>query len=94
MSKNIVAKAFSAAEPAVFNAWEKEFAQMHPNSFNVKKLNLINPIRRKYQLPSDQQTPGVKSPDQPKVEPPAAAPVTGASPKVLRPMFKPKPKIN
>ena len=72
---------------------------MHPNSFTVQKLNLINPIRRKYPLKSvpekiilkaDTQThtPTAELPTQSKPTPPA----TAAKPAVPRPVFKPKPK--
>jgi hypothetical protein len=93
VSKKIDAKAFSAAEPAVFNVWEREFEQMHPNSFTIQKLNLINPIRRKYQLPLDQQPPVSPAlvPNSPNPE--SATQSTASAPKVPRPMMKPKPKI-
>jgi len=91
-SKKIDAKAFSVAEPAVFHAWEQEFAQMHPNSFTVQKLNLINPIRRKYLLPLDQ--PVKPAEETSKVQAPPSASPTTAAPKVARPMIKPKPKIS
>lgn len=50
-SKKIDPAAFRAAEPELWETWKTEFDQIHPNSFTVQKLNLINPIRRKYQLP-------------------------------------------
>jgi hypothetical protein len=87
ISKKIDASAFSAAEPALYKSWENEFVQMHPNSFTVQKLNLINPIRRKYPLPLQPMFPEVQ-PEPAKPETPAAAP------KQMRPMIKPKPKIN
>jgi hypothetical protein len=97
VSKKIDAKAFSAAEPALFAAWESEFGQMHPNSFTVQKLNLINPIRRKYLLPV-QETPTVKNlagEEQRQQVPETQPKVTPASPpKVPRPMIKPKPKMD
>ena len=49
-SKKIDADAFLRAEAGVYHSWKKEFAEMHPNSFTLQKLNLINPIRRKYGL--------------------------------------------
>jgi len=49
-SKRIDSGAFRDAEPELWEAWKKEFEQMHPNSFTVQKLNLINPVRRKYLL--------------------------------------------
>jgi hypothetical protein len=89
ISKKINASAFSAAEPVVYANWEAEFPQMHPNSFTVQKLNLINPIRRKYPLPF--QPPQPKETEGIKVSPDAAA---ASAPKVARPMMKPKPKIS
>src|SRR4051812_15155722 len=50
ISKKIDGKTFQEAEPKVYKDWEYEFDQMHPNSFTLQKLNLINPIRRKYIL--------------------------------------------
>jgi hypothetical protein len=87
-SKKIDARAFAAAEPALYKAWEFEFSQMHPNSFTVQKLNLINPIRRKYIVKAEPPPPQAAQPDSPKNETPAAGP------KPARPMMKPKPKIN
>jgi hypothetical protein len=49
-SKKIDSAAFQRAEPILWAQWQIQFEQMHPNSFTVQKLNLINPIRRKYQL--------------------------------------------
>lgn len=48
--KKIDSLAFKAAEPERWKEWESEFEQLHPDSFTLQKLNLINPIRRKYPL--------------------------------------------
>ena len=85
-SKKIDSKMFLAAEPAVWSAWKTEFEQMHPNSFTVQKLNLINPIRRKYSLPLQTEQSG-------KSETPEVAATTPAA-KPAKPMIKPKPKLN
>lgn len=53
--KKINSTAFKAAEPARWSDWESEFAHLHPDSFTLQKLNLINPVRRKYPLPQPQQ---------------------------------------
>lgn len=53
--KKIDSLAFKKAEPTRWNEWENEFAQLHPDSFTLQKLNLINPIRRKYPLLVSQQ---------------------------------------
>jgi hypothetical protein len=50
ISKRIDSARFNSAEPALWQSWRTEFEQVHPNSFTVQKLYLINPIRRKYQL--------------------------------------------
>lgn len=59
-----------------------EFEQMHPNSFTMQKLNLINPVRRKYPL----APPAGESAQNP--------PPESSQPKAARPVMKPKPKIN
>ena len=84
ISKKIDEKAFSEAEPAVFLQWKSEFDQMHENSFTLQKLNLINPLRRKYQL-KDVTVPAASSAQK------SDAPGT-AIPKIAKPVFKPKPK--
>jgi hypothetical protein len=88
-SKKIDAAAFEKAEPVLFHSWKGDFEQMHENSFTVQKLNLINPIRRKYQLrdsPSkDASFPVEKMPpDTPE------KPMTAPAPRVARPVIKPK----
>lgn len=90
--KKIDDKAFSAAEPALFDAWKKEFEQMHVNSFTVQKLNLINPVRRKYPLKESVIKAVEKAPDIPV---PVPAPAASPSPaKPGKPVIKPKPKFN
>lgn len=85
ISKKIDGAAFQKAEPTLFQTWHSEFDQMHVNSFTVQKLNLINPIRRKYQL---KEKPG----DSIKADPaPTANTPASASPaRVARPVIKPK----
>jgi hypothetical protein len=87
ISKKINTIAFQDNEPTLWKSWKAEFEQCHPNSFTVQKLNVINPIRRKYPLPlqdsfnkSSETTPIIISPS------PAIKPG--------KPMMKPKPKIN
>jgi hypothetical protein len=85
LSKKIDKDAFLEAESSLYNEWKAEFEQMHPNSFTVQKLNLINPVRRKYQL---------KEPVAPPVEKPAAAPSASVpAAKPGKPVMKPKPKF-
>ena len=83
-SKKIDSQAFRNAEPELWNAWKKEFEQVHPNSFTVQKLNLINPVRRKYML---QEIPVSKSPETTEEPPKPQAPKPG------KPVMKPRPKI-
>jgi hypothetical protein len=86
VSKRIDSQAFKNSEPEMWNAWKNEFEQSHPNSFTVQKLNLINPIRRKYLL---QIPPDVKSTETniPSPQPPS-------SPKPSRPVMRPKPDLD
>jgi hypothetical protein len=99
LSKKIDSVAFLKAEPELWKSWDFEFQQMHPNSFTVQKLNLINPIRRKYPLPVMPEKQEPPTSDQP-VTPPALDPKTvspgGTNPKpsIPKPVFKPKPKMS
>jgi len=99
-SKKIDSTAFQKAEPKLWNDWNIEFGQMHPNSFTVQKLNLINPIRRKYALKSVPEKAGEKTGTQ--ADAPSRglesdskpiAPAATPKPAVPRPVFKPKPKM-
>ena len=106
ISKKIDNARFYEKEQALWDTWKVEFEQMHPNSFTVQKLNLINPIRRKYPLkiqakPVETSVPEVKeTSDKPEVQPmPESKPVEQAKPvmpkpAIARPVFKPKPKID
>jgi hypothetical protein len=86
ISKKIDGEAFFKAEPVMFNTWKKEFEQMHPNSFTVQKLNLINPIRRKYQLKEVPIKSQVKDNE-------AAPKVSPVIPGGAKPVINPKPKF-
>lgn len=66
-AKRIDATAFSAAEPNIWESWKREFDQMHPNSFTMQKLNLINAVRRKY--PLAEPPPASKAPAAPAPRP-------------------------
>jgi hypothetical protein len=81
-SKKIDSRKFQGAEPDVWAAWKIEFEQMHPNSFTVQKLNLINPIRRKYMLPP--------APEVKKVPEAAPTPAAPSPAKPGRPVIKPR----
>jgi hypothetical protein len=85
-SKKIDKDAFLQAESILYNEWKLEFEQMHPNSFTVQKLNLINPIRRKYQLKEPAASPAESVT-------PAATPSPAPAAKPGKPVMKPKPKF-
>lgn len=88
-SKKIDAPAFEKADPILYASWKAEFSQVHPNSFTVQKLNLINPVRRKYQLKASDPPPQASATSEG-----ATANSTPVKPAVAKPMMKPKPKIN
>ena len=46
--KKIDARLFQQAEPVRYSEWQREFEQMHPDSFTVQKKFLLNDTRRKY----------------------------------------------
>jgi hypothetical protein len=83
VSKKIDANSFKLSENQLFESWKREFEQMHPNSFTAQKLNLINPVRRKYPLKAEEKS-----------IPETATGTAAVAPKPARPMMKPKPKIN
>lgn len=100
-SKKIDAVAFRKAEPELWTEWSGEFEQMHPDSFTMQKLNLINPIRRKYTLRIVPQKNEVvppaavqsaASPGSEEMKPATQAPAK-PKPVMAKPVFKPKPKM-
>ena len=48
IQKKIDVGQFRQAEPVRFMEWQREFEQMHPDSFTVQKKFLLNDTRRKY----------------------------------------------
>ena len=46
--KRINIEQFRQAEPDRFAEWQREFGQMHPESFTTQKKFLLNDTRRKY----------------------------------------------
>lgn len=74
VSKKIEASAFKQQQPAEYEGWQQEFAQLHPNSFTAQKLFLINKIRRAFPLKEVEAAPA----------PPASAPVAKPKP-IMRP---------
>jgi hypothetical protein len=103
-SKKIDSPLFREAEPGLWETWRSEFDQMHPNSFTIHKLNLINPIRRKYQLKVELPAPPPPqvvehvtesvNPNAESTKPEEIVPKPAAKPAMSKPVFKPKPKIN
>lgn len=99
ISKKIDLEFFQKAEPALFENWKKEFAQMHPNSFSAQKLYLINPIRRKYPLKIEtanrsEAAPSVKLVTGSATDESDSLKTETTPSKPARPVFKPKPKIS
>lgn len=79
--KKIDSEAFKKAEPEVWQEWKRHFEEMNPNSFTVQKLNLINPVRRKYPLTIQETTVA-----SPRTDAPAPQPM----PRPGRPVIRPK----
>lgn len=51
--KKIDPETFNKEEPESYKELRDLFNQMHPKSFSMQKLFLINPIRRRYPLNTD-----------------------------------------
>jgi hypothetical protein len=105
ISKKIDSAAFLRSEPERWKTWNAEFEQVHPDSFTLQKLNLINPLRRKYLLKQEPLKVSEPAPSQPAQKPAEAivdnpeiprkaAPAANPKPAIPRPVFKPKPKTN
>jgi hypothetical protein len=86
ISKKIESEAFRKAEPAVWQLWNDEFEQLHPNSFTSQKLYLINPVRRKYPLKEQEAAASIPSEM-------SSGSTTTTAPKIAKPVMRPKPKI-
>ena len=48
LQKKIDASLFQRTEPTRYAEWQKEFVQVHPESFTAQKKFLLNDTRRKY----------------------------------------------
>lgn len=55
-SKKISPKLFKEAEKERFEEWQNLFSIVHPKSFVMQKLHLINDIRRKYHIDKEENT--------------------------------------
>lgn len=49
-SKKVDSDAYQATEPHQWEEFKSIFKQMHPKSFTMQKLNLINGLRRRFPL--------------------------------------------
>jgi thymidylate synthase len=52
--KKINANAFRENEAEIWAEWQQLFSEVHPNSFTQQKLFLINAVRRKYPVNSEE----------------------------------------
>ena len=70
VGKKIDSAAFKKAEEPRWSNFKVLFEQMHPNSFTMQKLNVINGIRRAYPLEAEkaEATPTAK-PKKPVIRP-------------------------
>ena len=99
LKKRIDQDRFKQEDPSQWESLKKLFDQVHPNSFTVQKLYLINPIRRKYPLKEDLSTAASKTSTAEKPKPvmkTAVKPETGGQPAAKPVMAKPggaKPKM-
>jgi len=48
LQKKIDSIRFKEREPGRYAEWERDFGQMHPESFTVQKKFLLNDTRKKY----------------------------------------------
>lgn len=89
ISKKIDPAAFKKQEPDQYQEFMRIFPQLHPSSFTMQKLYLINGIRRRFPLPEEQwarkKAPAAK-PGKPKMTKPK-------KPAASKPKFRPKPII-
>lgn len=56
VSKKIDSAAFQKGEPIQWEEWKNLFEHVHPNSFTVQKLYLINTVRRRFKLSPQEAT--------------------------------------
>jgi len=103
-NKKIDSDAYKASEPDQWEAFATIFEQMHPKSFTLQKLNLINGIRRQFPyaeeaVERDQVKPKMARPMMKPKTPistdtskkPVIRPnVSPAKPKMAKPVVKPK----
>jgi len=92
-TKKIDSTNFKESEPAQWAHFSDIFKQMHPKSFTMQKLNLINGIRRKFPLKVE---PVIKELEPKKAARPMIKPkavTSNTSQPVTRPNLMGKPKM-
>jgi hypothetical protein len=95
LSKKIDSASFKSSESLLWQTWEVEFNQMHPQSFTSQKLYLINPIRLRYPLKVEKVNLEAQE-----IEKPIVAQASEVSkpaipkPTVVKPKLPPAPKPN
>ena len=91
-NKKIDADAYKASEPDQWLAFATIFEQMHPKSFTLQKLNLINGIRR--QFPYKEEVVGKEQVKpktaRPMMKPKAPSTGDGVADAMKKPIIKPK----
>ncbi len=104
-SKKINSVAYKASEPMQWAKFAAIFEQMHPKSFTMQKLNLINGLRRQFPYIEEEEKQEVAKPRmarpmmKPKTQSPGGKPVikpkiSVAKPKMSKPVIKPKVNAN
>ena len=104
LSKKIDALAYATSEPHQWSEFKIIFGQMHPKSFTMQKLNLINSIRRRFpfaedldgkkEIKSEVKQPGVrpKTFSNKKISGESQPSKPAIKPRMARPVMKPKTK--
>lgn len=89
--KKIDPKAFQANEPDTFSSFKDQFFHIHPQSFTMQKLFLINMLRRKYHFQNAVAAPAgsEKAKTKPVVKRPSPAGKNESS-KSAKPVVRPK----
>jgi hypothetical protein len=90
--KKIDPEAFRMNEPETYVSFRDQFLHIHPDSFTMQKLYLINLLRRKYYFQNEVAAPAgsVKAKAKPVVRKPSSAGKATESSKASKPLVKPK----
>ena len=99
-SKKIDSDAYKMSEPAQWSSFAAIFEQMHPKSFTLQKLNLINGIRREFpyveeismqeQVKPQVARPVMKTSRVASNKPVMKPKISVGKPKIGKPVMKPK----